>query len=73
MTQSLTARLLGDPDPDRFAKSEALRLSLPEPRPELALSEWLGEHQPIGRRRRPSMPKTLTVPTAPAANSWMMR
>lgn len=36
----VTAALLGDPAPDRLERAEALRLSLPEPRPEQPLSEW---------------------------------
>lgn len=38
--RSVTALLMGDPDPDRLKRSEALRRALPEPR-EVQLSEWL--------------------------------
>lgn len=40
--RSVTAALMGDPEPRRLERAEALRLCLPEPR-ELPLSEWLGE------------------------------
>lgn len=36
----VTALLMGDPDPDRLERSEALRRVLPEPR-DVDLSEWL--------------------------------
>lgn len=36
----VTALLMGDPDPDRLERSEALRRALPEPR-EVDLSEWV--------------------------------
>lgn len=45
--RSLSALLLGDPDPSRFERSEALRLSLPDPRPEIPLSHWLPGSLPI--------------------------
>lgn len=38
----VTAALMGDPLPDRFERSEALRRALPQPREERPLSEWLG-------------------------------
>lgn len=38
--QNATAQLMGDPEPDRLERAEALRRSLPEPR-ELPLSDWL--------------------------------
>lgn len=41
--RSATAALMGDPPPDRLERSEARRLSLPEPRPEIPLSEWIGD------------------------------
>ena len=39
----VTSLLMGDPDPDRLARSEALRAALPEPRPDQPLSDWLME------------------------------
>lgn len=38
--QSNTARLLGDPEPDRVARADQLRARLPPPR-EIPLAEWL--------------------------------
>lgn len=44
----VTALLMGDPDPDRLERSEALRRTLPEPR-EVDLSEWVARaDEPIG-------------------------
>lgn len=37
----VTAAVLGDPLPGRLARAEALRLSLPAPRPEQDLAQWL--------------------------------
>lgn len=37
----VTAAVLGDPLPGRLERAEALRLSLPEPRPEQDLAQWL--------------------------------
>jgi len=45
LKRNVTAALLGDPAPDRHERAEALRRSLPEPRAEIPLSEWLG-HRP---------------------------
>lgn len=39
----VTGALMGDPLPDRIERAEALRLSLPEPREERPLSEWIAE------------------------------
>jgi len=41
----VTALLMGDPEPDRQERSDALRRALPEPR-EIALSEWLSISRP---------------------------
>lgn len=37
----VTAAVLGDPLPGRLERAEALRLSLPAPRPEQDLAQWL--------------------------------
>lgn len=42
---NVTASITGDPIPDREERAEALRLSLPEPRPEQPLAEWLDHRQ----------------------------
>lgn len=41
----VTSLLMGDPDPGRLARSEELRLALPEPRPDQPLSDWLAERE----------------------------
>lgn len=41
----VTADLMGDPLPGRFERAEALRRSLPEPRPDIPLEDWLGERK----------------------------
>lgn len=42
----VTAAVLGDPLPGRLERAEALRLSLPEPRPEQDLTQWLPDSIP---------------------------
>lgn len=42
----VTALLMNDPLPDRLERAEALRLSLPAPRPEQPLSDWLTNQPP---------------------------
>lgn len=36
----VTGVVMGDPLPGRLERAEALRLALPEPRPEIGLEEW---------------------------------
>lgn len=45
-SRCVTALLMGDPAPDREERAEALRLALPEPRPDQPLSDWLAEAEP---------------------------
>lgn len=47
----VTAAVMGDPLPGRLERAEALRLSLPEPRPEQDLAQWLPDSIP----RKPVM------------------
>lgn len=65
-TLCVTALLMGDPDPDRLERSEALRRALPEPR-EVDLSEWVAPSRPaIGVRHHqdaaPPRPRTRFGP-----------
>lgn len=41
----VTASIMGDPMPDRLERAKALRLSLPPPRPEQDLAQWLPERR----------------------------
>lgn len=50
----VTAEVMGDPAPDRLERAEALRLSLPEPRPEIPLSAWLSQEQTLSERGEPA-------------------
>lgn len=64
--QSNTARLLGDPEPDRVARADQLRARLPPPR-EIPLAEWLQIEDSAGP------PHTLTgdLRAADAAGTLM--
>ncbi len=42
----VTGAVMGDPQPDRLVRAEALRRTMPEPRPEQPLSEWLVDTAP---------------------------
>ena len=66
----VTALLMTDPAPDREERAEALRLSLPEPRQEQPLSEWLAVDQPAAKQndgawQSPPTSSLASSPTSP--------